>query len=115
MGKTILISSHILPELADLCNTVGIIEQGELLYSGPVADIVKRAQGRERSCTSASLRAPEQAAALLAAASGCRIASRRTTDSSQVSLKNGVQDYSFIPSQLMAGGVSGQSASRRKR
>jgi ABC-2 type transport system ATP-binding protein len=41
MGKTILISSHILPELADLCNKVGIIEQGELLYSGPVADIVR--------------------------------------------------------------------------
>src|SRR5215204_6170332 len=44
MGKTILISSHILPELADLCNKVGIIEQGELLYSGPVADIVRRAK-----------------------------------------------------------------------
>src|SRR3954451_6392385 len=44
LGKTILISSHILPELADLCNTVGIIEQGELIYSGPVADIVKRAK-----------------------------------------------------------------------
>ena len=44
MGKTILISSHILPELADLCNTVGIIEQGELLYSGPVADILERAR-----------------------------------------------------------------------
>lgn len=44
MGKTILISSHILPELADLCNTVGIIEQGELLYSGPVADILQRAR-----------------------------------------------------------------------
>jgi ABC-2 type transport system ATP-binding protein len=43
MGKTILISSHILPELADLCNTVGIIEQGELIYSGPVADILQRA------------------------------------------------------------------------
>src|ERR1700712_104763 len=44
MGKTILISSHILPELADICNTVGIIERGELIYSGPVADIVKRAR-----------------------------------------------------------------------
>src|SRR3984957_3902417 len=44
MGKTIVISSHILPELADLCNTVGIIERGELLYSGPVADIVRRAK-----------------------------------------------------------------------
>lgn len=44
MGKTILISSHILPELADLCNTVGIIEQGELLYSGPVSEILRRAR-----------------------------------------------------------------------
>ncbi len=40
MGKTILISSHILPELQDLCNTVGIIERGELIYSGPWTDIV---------------------------------------------------------------------------
>src|SRR6476659_10616387 len=45
MGKTILISSHILPELQDLCNTVGIIEQGELIYAGPWADIVKKARG----------------------------------------------------------------------
>ena len=30
MGKTIIISSHILPELAELCNTVGIIEQGKM-------------------------------------------------------------------------------------
>ncbi len=44
MGKTILISSHILPELQDLCNTVGIIERGELLYAGPWTDIVKRAK-----------------------------------------------------------------------
>jgi len=44
MGKTNLISSHILPELQDLCNKVGIIEQGELLYSGPWTDIVKQAR-----------------------------------------------------------------------
>src|SRR5689334_24989324 len=45
MGKTIMISSHILPELQDLCNTVGIIEQGELIYAGPWADIVNKARG----------------------------------------------------------------------
>jgi ABC-2 type transport system ATP-binding protein len=44
MGKTILISSHILHELAELCNTVGIIERGELLFSGSVNDILKRAK-----------------------------------------------------------------------
>ncbi|MBK7405401.1 MAG: ABC transporter ATP-binding protein [Phycisphaerales bacterium] len=44
MGKTILISSHILHELAELCNVVGIIERGKLLYSGPVSDILRRAK-----------------------------------------------------------------------
>lgn len=44
MGKTILISSHILHELAELCNTVGIIERGELLFSGSVNEILKRAK-----------------------------------------------------------------------
>ena len=44
MGKTILISSHILPELAELCNVVGIIERGQLLFSGSVEEIVRRAR-----------------------------------------------------------------------
>ncbi|MDQ7013508.1 MAG: ABC transporter ATP-binding protein [Planctomycetota bacterium] len=44
MGKTILISSHILHELAELCNVVGVIERGKLLYSGSVTDILRRAR-----------------------------------------------------------------------
>ena len=44
MGKTIIISSHILPELADFCNTVGIIERGKLLFSGTVAETMRRAK-----------------------------------------------------------------------
>ncbi len=36
MGKTIIISSHILSELQTLCNRVAIIEKGSLIYSGPV-------------------------------------------------------------------------------
>ncbi|HVJ80390.1 MAG TPA: ABC transporter ATP-binding protein [Planctomycetia bacterium] len=42
MGKTILVSSHILPELADICNKIGIIERGELLVSGDVTEVMKR-------------------------------------------------------------------------
>ncbi len=41
MGKIVLVSSHILPELADFCTTVGIIEKGEMLAFGPVRDVVK--------------------------------------------------------------------------
>jgi ABC-2 type transport system ATP-binding protein len=39
MGKTILVSSHILSEVAELCTSVGIIDRGRLLRSGQIADI----------------------------------------------------------------------------
>jgi ABC-2 type transport system ATP-binding protein len=45
MGKTILISSHILPELADFCNKVAIIEHGNLVVSGDVDLIMQQARG----------------------------------------------------------------------
>ncbi|RMF71296.1 MAG: ABC transporter ATP-binding protein, partial [Planctomycetota bacterium] len=44
MGKTILISSHILPELADLCTSIGILERGELIYQGSVSEALRRAR-----------------------------------------------------------------------
>ncbi len=44
MGKTIIISSHILHELAELCTTVGIIEQGKLLFHGPLNEILEQAK-----------------------------------------------------------------------
>ena len=40
MGKTIMVSSHILPELADICNKVGIIERGELIVNADVAEVM---------------------------------------------------------------------------
>ena len=46
MGKTILVSSHILPELADICNRVGIIEYGRLLACGDVQDLLAQVRGR---------------------------------------------------------------------
>lgn len=42
MGKTIMVSSHILPELADICNKIGIIEKGELLVNDSVVEVMKR-------------------------------------------------------------------------
>ena len=45
MGKTIFVSSHILPELADFCNVVGIMERGNLVVSGSVNDIVQKLEG----------------------------------------------------------------------
>ncbi|NJM06360.1 ABC transporter ATP-binding protein [Candidatus Gracilibacteria bacterium] len=44
MGKTIMISSHILTELAEMCSHIGIIEHGRLLASGDVATIMRSLQ-----------------------------------------------------------------------
>src|SRR5438445_4130121 len=41
-GKTVMVSSHILPELADMCNKIGIIERGELLVNSDVAEVMRR-------------------------------------------------------------------------
>jgi ABC-2 type transport system ATP-binding protein len=42
MGKTILISSHILSELADFCSSIGIIERGKLLAAGSIQEIQRQ-------------------------------------------------------------------------
>lgn len=47
MGKTILISSHILTELADCCTSIGIIERGKLLMHGPIDEVYRRIRGNQ--------------------------------------------------------------------
>ena len=42
MGKTIVVSSHILPELADICNKIGIIDRGVMTHNAAVADVLKQ-------------------------------------------------------------------------
>ena len=42
MGKTIVISSHILPELTELCTMVGIIDHGKIRATGPVQEVIQR-------------------------------------------------------------------------
>lgn len=42
MGKTLMVSSHILSELAEMCTCIGIIERGKLLYSGSITDAFER-------------------------------------------------------------------------
>ncbi len=45
MGKTILISSHILTELADCCTSIGIIERGKLLMHGSIEEVYRKIRG----------------------------------------------------------------------
>ncbi len=45
-GKTIVVSSHILPELADICNKVGIIDRGVLSVNAEVTEVMKQVRNR---------------------------------------------------------------------
>jgi len=44
LGKTVIVSSHILTELADICDHVGIIERGRLLASGSIEEMLRQVQ-----------------------------------------------------------------------
>jgi ABC-2 type transport system ATP-binding protein len=47
MGKALMVSSHILTELAEMCTTIGILERGRLLYAGTIDDAYARVQSGE--------------------------------------------------------------------
>jgi ABC-2 type transport system ATP-binding protein len=58
LGKTILLSSHILSELSDVCTSVGILEQGRIVVSGPIGEIAQRLKEREAPAVAVAADAP---------------------------------------------------------
>lgn len=48
MGKTIVISSHILSELSEMCNSIGIMNRGQLVRAGRIEDIMQQISGGKR-------------------------------------------------------------------
>jgi ABC-2 type transport system ATP-binding protein len=48
MGKTIVISSHILSELSEMCNSIGIMNRGHLVAAGRIEDIMRQLSGGKR-------------------------------------------------------------------
>jgi len=61
MGKTIMVSSHILPELADICNRIGIIERGKLIENAYVEEVMQRV--RQQTVLKIDVEGDRQAAA----------------------------------------------------
>ena len=99
MGKTILISSHILPELADLCTSIGILEQGELVFQGSVAEALRRA----RTGTTVLIVTPddpELARQVLAALPNV-VDVQLLNGALRVSLSTDTTDFSFIAAALL--------------
>jgi len=103
LGKTIIISSHILSELQTLCNRVAIIEKGRLIYSGPVQGVRNQAEsGLVYWVTVAGDSAP--ALALLQARP--EVAEAATVDGQvKVIFKSHDVDASLLADVLVRGGV----------
>ncbi len=107
MGKTILISSHILHELAELCTSVGIIEQGKLLFSGKVDDILARAKVGQIVHLEVTER-PQEAAELLRSVQGITLVELvHENDRTRIAVtidSTAVLDVSELPNRLIAQG-----------
>ena len=102
MGKTIMVSSHILPELADICNKVGIIERGELLVNANVSDVMK--QVRQRTLLAVGVTGDNEAAAKLLAQSTLVESVDIREKKIFVTLKENVDDYSELATVLVEAG-----------
>jgi ABC-2 type transport system ATP-binding protein len=102
MGKTIMVSSHILPELADICNKIGIIERGELLVNADVSEVMKRVR-RQTILQIGIHGGGENAAKLLeghAIVSSIEVHNGKLT----VTLAEGAEDYSDLATLLVQAG-----------
>jgi ABC-2 type transport system ATP-binding protein len=105
MGKTIIVSSHILPELADVCNKVGIIDSGVLIANDDVNSIIRKV--RPNVVLLIETTDPSQAEA------AAKVLEQQTaTDSVEVKgrqlrvlIKTNVEDYSDLASALISSGI----------
>jgi ABC-2 type transport system ATP-binding protein len=104
-NKTIMLSSHILPELADICNKLGIIERGKLLFNGTVAeaeDQVRKLRGGRAFLVSVGERNAEAAKKLAALKEVSSAEIDPKSGLIRVALRAGLEDGSFIPERLIA-------------
>ncbi len=107
MGKTIIVSSHILPELADICNKVGIINRGEMGFNDSIQELIKtvRPQTILQVLVSPADRA-EEAASFIKSQPLVESVEQleNPTGLLEVTLTEGLHDYSPLATALVSAG-----------
>lgn len=105
MGKTILVSSHILPELAKVCNKIGIIERGKLLFDGDVQAAIRQVRQRHRLVVAVGDGRNAEALELIRKYPSVEEVEDKTADEHLiVTLAEGIEDGSFIAEALVRNG-----------
>ncbi|MEW4526193.1 MAG: ABC transporter ATP-binding protein [Maioricimonas sp. JB045] len=102
LDKTVIVSSHILPELADVCTRVGIIEAGVMQVDAYVAEVMKQARKALLLYIEVTDRTDE-AARLIEQQDDVESIDMRG-ETIITTLRDGVEDYSFLPSVLIEAG-----------
>jgi len=103
LKKTVMVSSHILPELADVCNKVGMIEKGIMVANNRVDEVMKQV----RQAIVLHVRVvgdAEKAARQIEQHSEVAQVEVRPEGLLVVTLRPGVLDYSFLPTLLIEAG-----------
>ena len=103
MNKTIMVSSHILPELADICNKIGIIERGKLIFNGTVEEAINKVRTKRVYIVSVGPDQNEFAAKKLEQFHEIEsVELTKEAATIRVTLKDGEGDGCFIPERLIA-------------
>lgn len=102
LKKTVIVSSHILPELADVCTRVGMIEKGNLIVDDRVDEVMKKARQQIILHVGVGENTDKAAALLQAHELVSKLEIKKNV--MLVTLKREVKDYTFIPSLLISQG-----------
>ena len=102
MGKTIIVSSHILPELADICNKVGIIDRGVMSVNAEVSQVMKQVR-QQVVLVIGVVGEIEAARGILEQQEIVESVERRESEL-WVTLRNGVEDYGDLSTLLVNAG-----------
>lgn len=104
LNKTVIVSSHILPELADVCTRVGMIEKGDLIVDGHVDEVMRKARQRIVLHIQVS-EDTDRAAALIEQHDLVESVSVDSKATILTTLKADILDYSDLPSSLITAGL----------
>jgi len=103
LNKTVIVSSHILPELADVCTRVGMIEKGHLIVDGHVDEVMRKA--RQRIVLHIQVSAEtDKAAALIEQHDLVEAVEVDSSATVLTTLNSDVLDYSDLPDALITAG-----------
>ena len=106
MGKTVIVSSHILPELADVCNKVGIIDSGKMIASDDVASMIRQVRPNMALLIEPAMKAQLDSAAKLLSNHELVQSVDIVAESIKATLKADAGDYSSIATLLISNGIS---------